>query len=173
MHYIFNNIAYRGHMIIFVNTFWRRSIELDVESADSIKSIKNKIFEILCISQYFQRLIFERKFMKDISSLSDYNIESGATIYVIAHIGYAYISQFTTTNDDLIVEINIKASVTSSVEDIKYQIQDKTGYPIESIHLYYKYEELSDDEILLDRINFNLLSYIKFYQSLNLFCYKN
>ena len=46
--------------------------------------------------------------------------------------------------------LQVKLQSCSLVEDIKFQIQDETGIPCDSIKVFFEDRELSDEEALID-----------------------
>ena len=47
-------------------------------------------------------------------------------------------------------ELTVMLNSINLIEDIKFQIQDKTGIPFESIRVLYNERELSDEEALIE-----------------------
>ena len=130
-----------------------KTITLDVDYWGSIKQIKDKISEVANIPATIQMLIFWGKILKEHSLLSETNLSKESTIHVIAYVGHKYTNKFLIPWGNRIAEMIIKVSYHSIIEDIKFEIQDETGFPWESIHLYYNNEELNDKDILIERVD--------------------
>jgi len=57
-------------------------ITLDVETTDTIDNVKTKIMEETEMPRVLQRLIFEKKELKDECKLSDYDIKNGTILFI-------------------------------------------------------------------------------------------
>ena len=69
-------------MQIFVKSFKSNTLTFDVESSDTIKSIKLKIQDRESIPFEIQKLEYASKQLDDSRTLSDYNIDNDSTLYL-------------------------------------------------------------------------------------------
>ena len=75
---------YVAGMQIFVKSIIGRTITLEVEASDTIENVKTKIHNKEGIIPVEQRLIFGNiPLEEDGKTLSDYNIQRDATLYII------------------------------------------------------------------------------------------
>lgn len=73
-------------MQIFIKTLNGKSIAIDVESSDSVESLKQKIFDREGIKVDEQRLIYAGKQMEDERTIDDYGIQKEATIHLVLRL---------------------------------------------------------------------------------------
>ena len=117
-----------------------KTLQLDVESTDTIGNIKEKIYDKEGIPCEQQKLFMDGKQLENLNTISFYNIQKESVIILIQYINiYVKIPSKNT-----IMTLNIIPSGT--IKDIKKNIYDKEGIPIGRQKLYFDGIQLEDNK---------------------------
>ncbi|CAF4126731.1 unnamed protein product [Rotaria magnacalcarata] len=136
-------VRHPDNMPIFVKTLTKNIITLDVNPNDTIENVKAIIQAEEGIPLDEQRLIFTDKQLENDQTLSYYNIQKDATLYLVLS---NEILIFVKTRDEKTIRLIVQSG--SAIEDVKDKIQDEEHIPSDQQRLIYAGEELIDRRTL-------------------------
>ena len=137
----------RGGMQIFVKTLTGRTMTVNIEGANTVAELKEKIREHEGIPADQQRLVFAGKCLEDDRVLNDYNIQKESTVHLLLRlIGGMQIFVKTLTGRTITENVDW----TSSVVKLKEKIEEREGIPKDMQRLVYAGKWFEDSKTLSD-----------------------
>ena len=109
---------------ITVKTLTGQAFPLQVATSESVREVKQKIARVTKISPECQRLVYVDKLINDNSSLDNYEIKSGAEIYVIRRLKFYNLKIRKGKNHEY---IKLKVDSSTSVRRVKKMIEALDG----------------------------------------------
>ena len=134
-------------MVIFVKTLTGEAIPLAVTSSDTIQSVKAKL-QYNCLARPFLArcsLYFSGKQLENEGTLSDYDIQESSTLHLVCPVlplndTTMEICMKTLTGETLTLEVK----PSDDVWEVKAQLEDKQGIPLDQQRLIYAGQILED-----------------------------
>ncbi|KAD5803223.1 hypothetical protein E3N88_14583 [Mikania micrantha] len=134
----------RGFMQILIKTPTKETITLEVKPSYTIYSIKRKIKDQVHIPCDEQELSFDEKVLRNINTLSDFNINKGSTL-TLAHISSGFMQIFIKTLTETTFTLDVQR--LNTIKSIKTRIQDNVD--IHNVNIPCDEQELIFNEMLV------------------------
>ena len=137
-------------MILYIKTGKTNTFEIETEYHHTIRELKELVSEKTNIPSSIIIFVWAGRVLTDDRTIARHNIQKESTLHMITNFRKMMSHKVVVRSGKYVKEINASTSMFSLVEDIKMKIQDDTGIPYESIHVYGTGKELDDKQSIID-----------------------
>ena len=137
----------RYGLVVYIRSFRGKKIAIETHSDSTVLELKERIEEKEGIPIRFQELVLWSSKLENHKTLSDYQIRSDYILCLIfakqklMHIFYTKPSGRC---------ITLYLQLCDTIEDIRYEVCEREGYPIDRLMLIYAGKRLEDKKTLAD-----------------------
>ena len=124
---------------IFVRTLSGKTISLDLESNDTVRSVKYKLHVKERLPVYRQRLVYEGRELEDEKQLQDYHIVPGSTLYLYHHLSTEIRVRVRTPSGEV---VPVLVERQDTVQSVKSRLEDRLGAPQEHQQVFFQGQPL-------------------------------
>ena len=132
---------------MYIKIITGKIITLEIKPSDTIQNVKTKIQDKEGISPDQYDVFFGGQQLKDDHIVAEYNIPKRSTLNMVLRLRRRiFIMNPSTSNETISLEVQ----QSDTIEDVKAEIQNKMGIPVEHQHLRIADQQLEDDCTLSD-----------------------
>ena len=152
-------------MKIYVRTLTNQTYTVETSQQDSIRTLKDQIWEIMGIPSWIHVLVYSGRILSNQSaSLYDYNIITESTLNSVILFQMRWNCTIDFDIYGTTKTYNVTIQINSLVEDIKFKIQDQSGFLSDHIQFLFNEKILEDHiPIIKGYYNYVVLKIFYFY----------
>ena len=140
-------------MTIYIKTLDGETHCNNFNYSDTIRTVKEFIYDRTNILPSLQLLVHAGRLLSnELATLDDWNIRRGSTLHWLTLLSCKWTHYIEIPKDKIKKTLSINLCYCNFVEDIKFQIQDKTGIPCEAIKVINCGRELGDSESIIELV---------------------
>ena len=137
-------------MEIYIKTITGKTITVPYDYNKTIGEVKEFIWEKTNILPSLQLIVFAGRILtNNHQTLSQWNIQRETNLHMISLPATKFTHNIIFNSNHEYSKLTVSLYSSSLIEDIKFQIQDKTGIPCDWIRVYHDCRELGDEEALI------------------------